>query len=59
MRALGPRLLDRTKAARPLLVLDAVLGVATALAVLAQASLLAVIVADAFAGAPLRGLGLE
>ena len=59
MRALDPRLLERTKAARPLLVIDAVLGVATALAVLAQASLLAVIVADAFAGAPLRGLGLE
>jgi thiol reductant ABC exporter CydD subunit len=59
MRALDPRLLDRTKAARPLLVLDAVLGVATALAVIAQASLLAVILAEAFAGAPLRGLGLE
>jgi ATP-binding cassette, subfamily C, bacterial CydD len=59
MRALDPRLLDRTRSARPLLVIDAVLGVATALAVLAQASLLAIVVARAFAGAPLRDLKLE
>ena len=41
MRALDPRLLHRTRSARPLLAVDTVLGVATALAVLAQASLLA------------------
>ncbi|HTX32567.1 MAG TPA: thiol reductant ABC exporter subunit CydD [Solirubrobacteraceae bacterium] len=50
MRALDPRLLRRTRSVRPLLVLDTVLGVATAIAVLAQASLLARIVAHAFAG---------
>ena len=59
MRALDPRLLHRTRAARPLLAIDTLLGVATALAVLAQASLLALIVAKAFDGAPLRALGTE
>ena len=59
MRALDPRLLNRTRAARPLLAIDTVLGVATAIAVLAQASLLARIVTRAFAGVPLRRLGLE
>lgn len=59
MRALDPRLLQRTRSARPLLAVDTVLGVITALAVLAQATLLARIVARAFNGAPLRGLGLE
>ena len=59
MRALDPRLLQRTRSARPLLAIDTVLGVATALAVLAQASLIARIVARAFAGEPLRGLGLD
>lgn len=51
MRALDPRLVRRCKAARPLLVLDSALGVASALAVLAQASLLARIVARGFDGA--------
>ena len=38
MRALDPRLLRRTKAARPLLAIDSALGVGNALAVLAQAT---------------------
>lgn len=59
MRALDPRLLQRTRSARPLLAIDNVLGVVTALAVLAQASLLARIVARAFGGVPLRALGLD
>jgi thiol reductant ABC exporter CydD subunit len=59
MRALDPRLLARTREARPLLAIDAALGVSTALAVLAQACLLAVIVAQAFDGVPLHGLGTE
>ncbi len=59
MRALDPRLLHRTRPARPLLAVDTVLGLATALAVLVQASVLAAIIAEAFAGAPLSGLGLE
>ena len=37
VRALDPRLSDRTKSARPLLTLDAGLGIGTALAVLVQA----------------------
>ena len=59
MRALDPRLLQRTRAARPLLAIDTLLGVVTALAVLAQASVLALIVAKAFEGAPVRALGTE
>jgi ATP-binding cassette, subfamily C, bacterial CydD len=59
MRALDPRLTQRTRAVRPLLALDAALGVATGLAVLAQASLLALIVARAFDGAPLHALKTE
>ena len=55
MRALDPRLLRRTRSARPLLAIDTVLGVATALAVLAQATLLGIVVARAFSGAPLQG----
>jgi ATP-binding cassette, subfamily C, bacterial CydD len=59
MRALDPRLLQRTRSVRPLLAVDAALGLATALAVLLQASMLALIVAEAFTGEPLSGLGLE
>jgi thiol reductant ABC exporter CydD subunit len=59
VRALDPRLLRRTKSARPLLVLDSALGIGTALAVLAQATLLARVVARAFGGAPLAGLWLD
>src|SRR5215469_10844234 len=59
MRALDPRLLERTRPARPLLAIDTALGVATGLAILAQATLLARIVAHAFGGAPLRRLALD
>jgi thiol reductant ABC exporter CydD subunit len=51
MRALDPRLLRRTRSARPLLAIDIVLGVGTALALLLQATLLARIVARAFESA--------
>ena len=59
MRALDPRLLRRTKSARPLLTLDTLLGIGTALAILVQASLLSLIVARAFDGAPLDTLWLD
>ncbi len=59
MRALDPRLLHRTRSARPLLAIDTALGVATALAVLLQATLLARIIARAFAGVPLSRLGVD
>jgi thiol reductant ABC exporter CydD subunit len=59
MRALDPRLLRRTRSARPLLALDTVLGIITAVAVLAQATLLARIVAGAFGGASPHSLGLD
>ena len=62
MAALDPRLLHRTRPARWLLTLDTLLGIATALAVLVQASVLALIVARAFHGVELGrlwfGLGL-
>jgi len=53
VRILDPRLLRRARATRSLLVADAVLGVASALLVLAQAVLLARIAARAFGGASL------
>ena len=56
MRALDPRLLGHTRSARSLLSIDAVLGIGTGLAVLLQATLLARIVARAFAGASLHSL---
>ena len=56
MRALDPRLVGRTKSVRPLLTVDVALGIATALAVLLQATLLARIVARAFAGARVDGV---
>src|SRR6202044_2867060 len=59
MRALDPRLLRRTSAARPLMAVDTALGIGTAVTVLAQASLLAVIVARAFSGEPLHALWLD
>ena len=59
MRALDPRLIHRTRSARRLLALDIVLGTGTAAAVVAQATLLAVIVARAFDGASLSELRLE
>jgi ATP-binding cassette, subfamily C, bacterial CydD len=54
VRAFDPRLLRRARAARVLLGLDVALGIATALVVLLQATLLASIVARAFDGASLR-----
>ena len=59
MRALDPRLLGRTRSARPLLGADVALGVGTALALLLQATMLARIAARAFDGAPLHALGPE
>ena len=59
MRALDPRLLSRTRSARPLLVIDAALGVGTSVAVLVQATMLARIAAKAFHGAPLHALGRD
>lgn len=53
MRALDPRLARRAEPVRVLLGVDVALGVATALVVLVQATLLARIVARAFDGAPL------
>jgi ATP-binding cassette, subfamily C, bacterial CydD len=50
VRALDPRLVRRTRSARPLLAIDVALGVGTALAVLAGGVLLARIVARAFVG---------
>lgn len=54
MRVLDPRLLRRARAVRALLALDTALGVATALLVLAQAVLLARVIARAFDGASLE-----
>ena len=54
MRLIDPRLLRRARAARSLLVADALLSVATALLVLAQAVLLARVAARGFAGASLE-----
>jgi thiol reductant ABC exporter CydD subunit len=59
VRALDQRLLHRTRSVRPLLVLDAALGLASALAVLLAAVILARIVARAFAGASLASLRLD
>jgi thiol reductant ABC exporter CydD subunit len=59
VRALDPRLLRRTRSARPLLTVDVLLGIGTALAVVLQASLLALIVARAFHGVPLRALWVD
>ena len=53
MRALDPRLVRRAEPVRVLLGVDVALGVATALVVLVQATLLARIVARTFDGAPL------
>ncbi|HYB29088.1 MAG TPA: thiol reductant ABC exporter subunit CydD [Solirubrobacteraceae bacterium] len=58
-RALDPRLVRRTKSARPLLTVDVALGIATAVAVLLQATMLARIIARAFDGAPTRELWLD
>jgi thiol reductant ABC exporter CydD subunit len=59
MRALDPRLLGRSKAVRPLLILDCALGIGTAVAVLLGATMLARIGARAFHGTPVRELGSD
>src|SRR4051794_36903863 len=59
MRALDPRLLRRTESVRPLLAIDTVLGLATVAPVIAQATLLAHIVARAFEGASLSDVRLD
>jgi ATP-binding cassette, subfamily C, bacterial CydD len=59
VRALDPRLLRRTRSARPLLAFDTALGCATVVPLLVQASLLARIVARAFDGASLAELRLD
>ncbi len=56
MRVLDPRLLDRARAVRPLLMADVALGVCTAGLVLAQATLLAEVIARSFDGATLTSL---
>jgi ATP-binding cassette, subfamily C, bacterial CydD len=58
MRALDPRLLRRARAARLVLIADAVLGVLAALLVLAQAVLLARVAARGFGGASLADVAL-
>src|SRR5438477_483874 len=59
MRALDPRLLSRTESVRPLLAIDTVLGLATIAPVIAQATLLAHVVARAFEGASLSDVRLD
>jgi thiol reductant ABC exporter CydD subunit len=59
MRVLDPRLLRRARAAKVLLGVDTAIGLATALLVLLQATLLARIVARAFYGASLRDVSAE
>jgi thiol reductant ABC exporter CydD subunit len=53
MRPLDPRLLERARSVRTLLGADVALGLAGALLILVQATLLARVVARAFRGAPL------
>ncbi len=59
MRALDPRLVRRARPVRALLGIDVALGLATALLVLLQATLLVRIVARAFEGAPLGGVATQ
>jgi thiol reductant ABC exporter CydD subunit len=59
VRALDPRLLGHTRSVRPLLAVDTVLGLATVAIVLAQATLLARIVARTFDGVALGALRVE
>ena len=57
MRTLDPRLVSRTRAARPLLVADAAMGIATAAPVIVQATVLAGVVTRAFGRDPSARLG--
>src|SRR5437763_163888 len=56
MRALDPRLLRRTRSVRPLLAVDTALGLATIAPVIAQATVIAHVVARAFDDASLGDL---
>jgi thiol reductant ABC exporter CydD subunit len=56
MRATDRRLLDRAGEVRTLLIADVAIGIATAVVVLAQATLLAHVLARSFHGAPLSAL---
>ena len=57
VRTLDPRLVSRTRAARPLLVADAAMGIATAAPVIVQATVLAGVVTRAFGRDPSARLG--
>ena len=57
MRALDPRLLGRTRAARVALGVDVVLGLAATGCVLGQAAVVAALVAGAFDGRPVGEQG--
>jgi len=57
VRTLDPRLVARTRAARPLLVADAVMGIATTVPVIVQATVLAGVVTRAFGRDPSARLG--
>ncbi|TML46870.1 MAG: hypothetical protein E6G20_09930, partial [Actinobacteria bacterium] len=59
MRPLDPRLLHRARAARVLLGTDVAIGIVTALVVLAQATLLARVVARSFYGASLGDVSAD
>jgi len=59
VRLLDQRLLARARAARRLLVFDSALGVAGAVLLVVQATLIARIVAQAFTGSSLRDVALE
>ena len=59
MRALDPRLLRRGHAVRALLAADVAIGLAAALLILLQATLIARIVAAAFTGASLRDVSSD
>jgi thiol reductant ABC exporter CydD subunit len=59
VRALDPRLLGRARAARLLLGLDVALGLAAALLVLVQATLMARIIARAFEGASFHAVSTD
>lgn len=56
MRALDPRLLQRTRSARPLLALDTALGIAVVVPIVLQAVLLARIAGRSFDGASLTAV---
>ncbi|HET7854974.1 MAG TPA: hypothetical protein VFL41_00810, partial [Gaiellaceae bacterium] len=59
MRVLDERLVSRARPMRRLLVLDAVIGIASAALVLLQAALIARIVAAAFGGASLSDVSSD